>query len=170
MIQKKICMVGMFSTGKTSLVRRFVDSIFSERYHSTVGVKIDRRRIRVDQREVNLLLWDMEGRSETGDLRLSYLRGAAGVLFVADGTRPDTYQTLFEMRRTVSGELGEVPSLVALNKYDLIQDWCLTEADYQRLAAEGIHYFLTSAKTGEGVEQAFQWLATETVRSHGARI
>jgi len=90
MIQKKICMVGTFAVGKTSLVRQFVDSVYSDKYHTTVGVKVDKKIVTVGEQEVTLVLWDIEG-AETGyELRQSYLRGAAGYLLVADGTRPDT--------------------------------------------------------------------------------
>src|SRR6185295_15250827 len=56
MIQKKVCMVGLFGTGKTSLVQRFVHSLFSERYLSTVGVKIDRKQVDLDGTTVALVL------------------------------------------------------------------------------------------------------------------
>ena len=63
MIQKKVCMVGVFGTGKTSLVQRYVRSLFSAKYHSTVGVKIDRKQVQVGTEQVSLLLWDIEGRT-----------------------------------------------------------------------------------------------------------
>ncbi len=163
MIQKKICMVGVFATGKTSMVRRFVESIFSERYHSTVGVKIDRKRVRVRDDDVNLLLWDLEGKTESEGLRTSYLRGAAGVIYVADGTRRDTYDQLFSLRQDVEATLGRVASVVALNKRDLTDLWQLEQMDYDRLADKGLRCILTSAKTGEGVEDAFMWLASEVL-------
>ena len=62
MIQKKVCMVGLFGTGKTSLVQQFVHSLFSERYLSTVGVKIDRKPMEVDGVALTLVLWDLAGR------------------------------------------------------------------------------------------------------------
>jgi len=163
-IQKKICMVGVFSTGKTSLVRQFVESIFSERYHSTVGVKIDRKRVQVGEVDVKLLLWDLEGRTDTEGLRTSYLRGAAGVLYVVDGTRHETYDQIFDLRKEVEATLGDVPSVVALNKQDLTSLWQLGQMEYDRLEGEEWRYFLTSAKTGESVEHAFTWLASEALR------
>ena len=164
MIQKKICMVGVFSTGKTSLVRQFVESIFSERYHSTVGVKIDRKHARVGEVDVKLVLWDLEGKTDTEGLRTSYLRGTAGVLYVVDGTRRETYDQVFELRSEVEAAVGDVPSVVALNKQDLTSLWQLNQKDYDRLESEDWRYFLTSAKTGESVEQTFGWLASETLR------
>ena len=80
MIRKKICMIGAFAVGKTSLVRRFVQSIFDEKYLTTVGVKIDKKVVEVDGRQIMLMLWDLEGQDVYHSVRTSYLRGAAGYL------------------------------------------------------------------------------------------
>ena len=96
MMQKKVCMVGLFGTGKTSLVQRFVHSRFSERYLSTVGVKIDRKEVEVDGAAVTLLLWDLSGRDGFEDITPSYLRGSHGILYVADGTRRETWEQLIK--------------------------------------------------------------------------
>src|SRR4030095_6092425 len=89
-VQKKVCMLGTFAVGKTSLVRRFVESIYSDKYHTTVGVKIDKKVVPVDGEEVMLMLWDIEGTESEHEMRMSYLRGAAGYLMVVDGTRQET--------------------------------------------------------------------------------
>ena len=169
MIQKKVCMVGVQGTGKTSMVRRFVHSLFSEKYHSTVGVKIDRKVVTVAGGEVNLLLWDIEGRSEDQEVPTSYIRGAHAVLYVADGTRRATFDQLPQIRELVRSTVGEVPSLVALNKTDLTEQWALTRRDESSLPDSGLHHVRTSAKTGSGVEDAFHWLATEVLRVDASR-
>src|SRR5580700_10653949 len=92
MLQKKICMLGSFSVGKTSLVRRFVESIFSDRYLTTVGVKIDKKVVQVNGQDVTVMLWDLYGEDEFQKIRMSYLRGASGYLLVADGTRLATLE------------------------------------------------------------------------------
>ena len=84
--QKKVCMLGAFSVGKTSLVKRFVQSIFSETYLTTVGVKIDKKNVELSDRIVTLILWDLAGEDDIASLRMSYLRGSAGYVLVADGT------------------------------------------------------------------------------------
>src|SRR6478736_3867693 len=78
MIRKKICMVGLYGVGKTSLVKRYVESIFDERYHTTIGVKIDKKDVVVDGRDVSLAIWDMAGEDEIAQVKLSHLRGASG--------------------------------------------------------------------------------------------
>ena len=165
MIQKKICMVGVYGTGKTSLVQRFVHSLFSDKYHSTVGVKIDRKQVDLDGTMVNLVLWDLAGREESEEIPTSYFRGSAGIFYVVDGTRRETFDQIFEIRGSVQGTIGIVPSLVALNKKDLVDEWRLGQGDYNALMDAGLHTLGTSAKSGEGVEDAFLWLANATVNS-----
>ena len=165
MIQKKVCMVGVFATGKTSLVHRFVHSLFSAKYHSTVGVKIDRKQVQVGTEQVNLLLWDIEGRTPEQEIPESYLKGAHAVLYVADGTRRETFEQLFSLRDHVRSAAGDVPSIVALNKHDLKDQWIVTPADTAKLITGGFHALTTSAKTGVGVEDAFRWVAKTTLSS-----
>jgi len=90
MIKKKICMVGDFSVGKTSLTQKFVNNVFSEKYLTTIGVKIDT----VEVNETKLIVWDVAGRDSLSPINASYLVGAAGVVLVADGTRPSTVADL----------------------------------------------------------------------------
>ena len=165
MIQKKICMVGVFGTGKTSLVQQFVHSLFTDKYHSTVGVKIDRKEVDLDGTAVNLVLWDLAGRDDAEDISTSYLRGSAGIFYVVDGTRRETFEQILEIGEIVKGAIGEVPSMVALNKKDLVDEWRLGQGDYKTLVDAGLHTIDTSAKTGEGVEDAFLWLAKATVKA-----
>lgn len=162
MLQKKICMVGVHGTGKTCLVQRYVHSIFSDKYLGTVGVKIDRKEVQANGQPVVLLLWDLEGRDGDRDISTSYVRGAHGIIYVVDGTRRETFDQIFEIRDIVRGELGDVPSVLALNKADLADAWALDTAAEQSAAREKWHKLRTSAKTGEGVESAFQWLAQAT--------
>ena len=168
MILKKVCMVGVFATGKTSLVQRFVYSIFSDRYLSTVGVKIDRKEIQFGDQNVVLMLWDLEGRDGTRDVNASYIRGAHGVIYVVDGTRRDTLEGMIEIHTKVKSSLGEIPSVVALNKTDLANEWKMTSSDEKALGEAGLHQIRTSAKTGEGVEETFRWVAEATLKKAGA--
>ena len=159
MLQKKICMLGFFGVGKTSLVRRYVSSVYSETYLTTVGVKIDKKTVTVRERTLNLLLWDIAGADDISALRTSYLRGAAGYLLVADGTRPETLESARSMQGRVVSELGPVPFVVLLNKHDLAGEWRISEHDVVDLIGAGWTVYTTSARTGEGVEAAFQTLA-----------
>ena len=87
MLHNKICMLGGFGVGKTSLVSRFVSGIFSDTYLTTVGVKIDKKKVALDSGEMTLMLWDIYGQDELQTVRDSYLRGATR--YSSSQTGPD---------------------------------------------------------------------------------
>lgn len=159
MIQKKVCLLGGFGVGKTSLIAQFVRSMFSEKYLTTVGVKIDKKSVAVDDERVELVIWDIYGHDDFQKLRVSYLRGAAGYLLVADGTRRATLDTAMEVQRLAEETIGRVPFILAVNKADLRDDWDIDQAAIDELARTGWQVLKTSAKTGEMVEGAFATLA-----------
>ena len=159
MLQKKICMLGSFAVGKTSLVRRFVESIYSDVYQTTVGVKIDKKNVQVDDTEVSLVLWDIYGEDDYQKMRWTYLRGASGYLLVADGTRKATLDKAFQLEQRVREEAGVIPFVFVINKSDLLQDWEVDPQLESQIAAKNWNVLRSSAKTGEGVEEAFSLLA-----------
>lgn len=159
MLQKKICMLGSFAVGKTSLVRRFVESIYSDVYQTTVGVKVDKKNVQVNGAEVSLVLWDIYGEDDYQKMRWTYLRGASGYLLVADGTRKATFEKAFDLERRVKEEVGVIPFVFVMNKCDLQQDWELDPAMESQIATQNWNVLRSSAKTGEGVEEAFSLLA-----------
>ena len=159
MIQKKICMVGAFATGKTSLVARFVKSIYSDIYQTTVGVKIDKKTIKVREQEVNLILWDIHGEDEFQKVRMSYLRGSSGYFLVVDGTRRNTLEKALFLQQRVEETIGIVPFILILNKSDLTDEWEIDDAAMDELSQKSWTVIKGSAKTGLGVEEAFITLA-----------
>ena len=162
MIQKKICMVGAFGVGKTSLVTRFVQSIFSDKYLTTVGVKIDKKQLIVDGEDITLMLWDLAGKDAITQVKPEHLRGAAGYILVVDGTRADTLRTAIELQARCSEATSDAPFTVVMNKSDLRPQWELTDADFGSLKPWKLVF--SSAKTGEGVEQLFIDLANRMLR------
>jgi small GTP-binding protein len=125
-LEKKICMMGAPGVGKTSLVRRFVDSVFSDKYLSTIGVKIDRKTVEVDDHTLNLMLWDLQGEERYQWVRMQYLRGAAGYILVADGTRSDTLEVAIGLQETASERAAGLPFVLCLNKADLWSQWAIS--------------------------------------------
>ena len=163
MLQKKVCVVGAFGVGKTSLIRRYVESVFSEAYLTTVGVKVDKKTVEVGSQSVTLVLWDIAGEDNTTPIRMSYLRGAAGYFLVVDGTRRDTLAVAHSIQARVAAEIGPIPYLLLLNKADMLADWELGESADER-PEHAVAVLRTSAKTGDGVEEAFQALARQLLR------
>lgn len=152
-------MLGSFAVGKTSLVRQFVQSIFSEKYHTTIGVKIDQKIVQIDHQDINLLVWDIHGEDIYQKVKPAYLIGASGYFIVVDGLRRQTLETGLELHEMAQKVLGEVPFLVLINKSDLIDEWEITDEDCKELAKKGIPFLFTSAKEGMKVEEAFMELS-----------
>lgn len=163
MIQKKVCLLGAFAVGKTSLVARFVTSMFDDKYLTTMGVKVDKKVVNVDGKEVNLLLWDIAGEDEFQKVQLSYLRGAAGYILVCDGTRAVTIDQAKDIRQRVETNIGKIPVVLVVNKADLSDQWEVKDDMIEALRAEGWTVFKGSAKTGENVENLFTTLAKATL-------
>ena len=155
MIKRKVCMLGTFSVGKTSLVRQFVESIFSEKYHTTIGVKIDKKTITLHGQDMMLMLWDIEGEDKFYQLKQSYLRGLSGYLLVADGTRSASLDAALDIKKSMDDTFRNVPHLLVLNKSDLKEQWAVDSSRHQQMQAEKINVIQTSAKTGENVEDIF---------------
>ncbi len=164
MIQKKVCLLGTSGVGKTSLVAQFVHSMFSEKYLTTVGVKIDKKSVTVEGNEVTLVIWDLAGDDDFQRLQTSYLRGTSGYLLVADGTRRVTLDQALELQKRVAETLGGAPFILALNKADLAPQWEVEEARIADLAAQNFTVLKTSAKEGAGVEEAFLYLARQMIQ------
>lgn len=173
MISKKICLVGDFGVGKTSLIRRFVDRQFSDQYLSTVGVKISRKIVDLTEfsseqtGSIQLLIWDIEGHTKFKAIAPSYLQGASGVVIVADVSRQETIERLPEHINLFLSVNPKGSIVIAFNKIDLIDS---TELEHLiKLAPDFKQYeqilssYKTSAKTGDDVDTIFYELSQKFV-------
>ncbi len=151
-------MVGAFAVGKTSLVKQFVECLFDEKYHTTIGVKIDKKTLEFQDQTVQLMIWDIEGVDEFTDLKPSYLRGASGLLLVADGTRSATLEQAQEIKKIVREKLGDIPLLLLINKSDLRESWQFDINETRVLEIPDNNIFRTSAKNDKNIESAFSRL------------
>jgi small GTP-binding protein len=169
-ITQKICLLGDFNVGKTSLVRRFIEDKFSDRYLSTVGVKVSRKAIEVrtetEIHQINLLLWDLEGNTKFKSITPSYLKGASGSIVVADLSRSGTLTNLSQHLQLFFELNPQGQATVALNKADLVPPEKLAKlvenyqlGNFPRV----LGVYTTSAKTGERIEQIFQEMATALI-------
>lgn len=157
-------MLGSFGVGKTSLVARFVQGMFAEKYHTTVGVKIDKKVLRVDDQEMMLMLWDMAGEEDNAPVKLSQVSNAAGYFMVVDGCRRKTLDVALSIQQRVQDEIGQRPCLLLANKADEAEKWEITDSDFDTLASNGWSVLKTSAKTGQNVEEAFAELSSRILR------
>jgi len=171
-ISKKICLVGDFGVGKTSLIRRFVDRQFSDKYLSTVGVKISRKTVELEQVKqpeklsVNLLIWDLEGSTKFKAIAPTYLQGASAAILVGDVSRQETIEHLADHLNLFLSVNPKGFIIIALNKSDLADEEKLAKLlqmsnNYQQ--AQVLSIQPTSAKTGQAVDEIFQKIAYKII-------
>lgn len=165
MISRKICLLGAFAVGKTSLVRRYVHEVFDERYTTTLGVKIDTKTVGLVPEPVKLIIWDMEGadpadkEAELISSRMqAYLRGVDGALLVADGTRLPTVDIARRIHRWFGAAHPGIPVALLLNKADLAEQWKVTDDTLLNWAGP-LQSFTASALSGDNVDRTFHYLA-----------
>ena len=173
LLKSKICLVGERGVGKSSLIRRYVLDQFDDKYIRTLGAKVEKKTMRVDvperhaQVDIHMAIWDIIGhvgfRQLLGD---SFFNGAQGILAVADLTRGNTLPVLTGWIEAVEGVAGKVPVVLVANKADLTAEAQFGVAELAEMASTfGCTYLLTSAKSGQNVEDAFLRLATQIARA-----
>ena len=155
MIRKKILLLGDFSVGKTSLVRRYVDGAFDDKYLTTIGVKISKKMFNIEGVESEMLIWDIEGSTPSKKISLGYYKGASGAIFVADISRRETVQNLKEHKEIFLNENPDAKFVVAYNKSDKLNEIALENIELDD------EIFLTSAKDDSNVEELFVKLMKE---------
>ena len=159
MIQKKVCLLGATGVGKTSLVKQFVEGIFSEKYLTSIGVKIDKKVLEINANKIQLMVWDIEGIDRYCGFQAKYLRGASAYIVVTDQTRSQSLVEGAEIQKMVK-EVADIPGILAINKSDLDASWHWTENELFVYQDSYVKSFQTSAKTGENVEELFEYLAS----------
>lgn len=159
----KVVMLGAPSVGKTSLVRRFVHSVFEDSYRSTLGAKVERKNVEIHDKTVNLLLWDVHGETDGLIVTPSYLQGAHAAILVFDSLRPETIEMSLELGERTLGQSPDAKLYVVANKSDLAAELDIA-LDVEAWASRaGRPITLTSAKTGDGVEDLFVSIAADAI-------
>jgi small GTP-binding protein len=154
-IKKKVCMLGAFAVGKTSLIERYVKRTFTDSYKTTVGVRIYTKHAPLGTEDLDLIIWDLAGEDEIVSVRMEYLRGSAGYVLVADGMRRETLDKAADLHARTRAFLGPAPFVLMVNKADRRREWQIEQERLDALIHDGWDVLRTSAKTGEGVEDAF---------------
>ena len=158
MLQKKICILGPTGVGKTSLIKQYVEGIFSEKYLTSIGVKIDKKIVDSTFTPVQLMLWDLEGIDKYCGFNPRYLRGAAAYIIVMDRTRSSSFVEAVEIFKEAQKHT-EVPAILVVNKSDLVPAIGWEKNDMATVSGVFKGHFETSAKTGSQVEDMFTFLA-----------
>lgn len=174
-LSKKVCLLGDRAVGKTSLARRFVYDLFEDKYFSTIGVRVSRKAVAVPRDgatiELTIVLWDLADSHEFDSTRVSYLRGTAGAVAVCDLTRPSTIDGLHKYNRDLRAVNPGAQLILAANKTDLVDRRTVSDAQIKAAALDiNAPFYLTSARTGENVDQVFRHLAQMLVTTAVGQI
>ncbi|MDD7916015.1 Rab family GTPase [Polaribacter ponticola] len=161
MIAKKVLLVGNFGVGKTSLIRRFVLSEFSEDYISTIGVRVSSKIVKFNKEEIKLLIWDVAGTNDDEKVPKAYFLGASAAMYVFDVSREETYLNLKNKVEVVKELSGLKNITVVGNKKDLLNS---DEINHILKTISISVDLITSAKEDENVEDAFTILAKQTLK------
>lgn len=165
-ISKKIALLGSHAVGKTSLISRFVYGKFPESYLSTIGLKVDKKTIDIQGYRIDLVIWDIAGQDDVSQIPSFYLNGCSGIIWVADLSRPATYQGISQQIASLEKMIPNVDIVVVGNKFDLLE-----EAQLDQVKAEFDYKpdLFTSAKTGFQVEDMFNLLSSKLILSHESK-
>jgi small GTP-binding protein len=158
MISRKVILTGSFGVGKTSLFRRFINNTFSEKYITTIGVKVDKKTVMVEGQEVSILLWDIAGEVKQDKVPRSYFLGASAIIYVFDLTRPSTYKNIGVDLDILNSILPDSIIKIVANKKDLLEPDAVDKVIKNLDSSVDI---ITSAKTGENVDYLFYDLASD---------
>ncbi|MCK5039299.1 MAG: GTP-binding protein [Thermoplasmata archaeon] len=169
-LMKKICLLGDGAVGKTSLIKKFVFDSFDDKYIKTFGTKVTKKLVTLNQQgeEYNLtfLIWDILGQRVHNNLHSTYYKGAAGAFIVCDVTRKETMDNLEDWIGVFRGVNPSAPLVLLGNKSDLLPDRGAADAQIKAVADKfNVPYHLTSAKTGDDVEESFDELGTGVVEA-----
>ncbi len=159
----KLILTGDFKVGKTSLIRRFTENNFLEDYISTIGVEISKKSIELDQNtQINFVLWDIGGQmSQMAPYRKRFYEGANAAFIVIDRTREGNLDSIIKWYDDIKQSVAaKIPIVIVGNKSDLKDAIFISENDIKAAAKElGFHSIMTSAKTGENVNETFLYIA-----------
>ncbi len=152
----KITILGEKNVGKTSLVYRYIENKFRESYKATLGVNLLKKDMEVDGNSVSAQIWDLGGQDSFKSLRKLYLEGANGAFIIFDVTDRKSFDKLNEWIESFKEARGEQPMVLIGNKSDLENQRKITDTEASNYAKENnMELILTSAKTGQNVEEAF---------------
>ncbi len=160
----KMILFGNSGVGKSALVERFVNDRFEDSYLSTLGYNVYEKWITHEGNSVSLMIYDIGGQERFTELRRKYAQGANTAFIVYDITDEQSFSNLINWKKDILDFTGEIPFIIVGNKNDLEDARKIPKEFAMKFATElgALKFFETSAKTGEGVEDAFKQLAIKT--------
>jgi small GTP-binding protein len=157
-IRYKVAISGNGSVGKTTLLRRYATGKFQESRVMTIGVDFETIEVDVKGQPIKLTVWDLAGQQRFAPFRDGFYRGARAIAMVFDVSDRATFDDLPHWLQEAQRVVPDAYVVVNGNKIDLPRVIAVEEGKAYA-ASINAAYVETSAKTGEGVQQFFRFLA-----------
>ena len=162
----KICLLGDVAVGKTSIASRFCKNIFNETYVNTIGGAYQQQTVLLENNvKMKLHVWDTSGDERFKSMTNLYYRDAQVAILTYDVTNADSFKGLDYWLRELSDKVNQENMLLFLagNKCDVDLSLKVVPTSKAKEYAEqnNMFFFETSAKTGSGVKELFQAIATK---------
>ena len=161
--QFKILLIGDTNVGKSSLMQRFTRKLFTCDKERTIGLDMNIKTVRVDNKLIKLQIWDTSGQEKYLSLTKSYYNGAHGVLVVFDASTPNSFYTVEDWIHRAC-RTQNLPIVVVGNKIDKISH------NPVEIHSFSVPHIMTSAKSGENVEQAFMLLVKKCITHYNKKL
>lgn len=166
----KVLLIGDSGTGKSCILIRFAENIFSDNYISTIGVDFKIKTIEIDGKTVKMQVWDTAGQERFRTITASYYRGSNGIILVYDVTDRESFEHInYWMKEIDRLATPDVCRLLVGNKIDLEDKRAVTTEEGKALADQyGVVFIETSAKDNNNIESTFQKMAEAMQKKQGA--
>jgi small GTP-binding protein len=160
----KIVTVGAPAVGKTSMIVRYSTGTFREHYSPTLGTSFAYKELDFDEGHIDMQIWDLGSQDFLERVRSHYYKGATGVVYMFDVTRPETLAQIYDWKEEVERNLSEYESLLVANKLDLVIERRVSEVDGRKVAEEiGADYIEVSVRMNQNVQKTFEAIAKQIV-------
>ena len=157
----KVLLLGNSDVGKSSLILRYVDQVWSDTFVPTIGVDFKVKTLELQNKQIKMQIWDTAGQERFRNVISSYFRGAHGILLIYDVTNRDSFKNLESWLIEIEQNSSEnVLKVLIGNKNDLVDDKEIKTEEGQAFAnRNGMQFIETSAKENTNVTEAFESLA-----------
>ena len=162
----KIALLGDSTVGKTSICLTYKGIEFKENTLFTIGTDKFDKIIKVENgKEIKLVIWDTAGQERFRSIALSAIKSVNGIILVADLTKKSSFINIKMWLEDIQNNFNN-PSLVLFgNKADLTEKRQVSSEEAKKYAEEnGLIYFETSAKTNQGINEGFAYIANQAYK------
>ena len=170
----QLLIIGDTAVGKTSIISRYANGTFKEEYIATVGLDYSIKQEIIDDKSIQIKIWDTAGQERFKSLTQNYFRNAEGVILTFDVTSSESFGNLkywiSSFKENMEKKNIFIPVIIIGNKIDLVDSREINKEDAEKFSKEkNYKYFETSAKTGEGVDEAIKELVNQVLKQNGQK-